>query len=139
MDKSDSPPPTASYDHLPLDVWLTCHQEISGEAGDFDPVVVGSGHAHGLGDADGRVDAHADADCVDADGAGDGGDIKGGNWWDPCTFDYHHGHLGESHFFMWNNIDFVPHLSMNQFRSFLPNNFVWFYITLKKKYASIKI
>ena len=118
MDKSDSPPATASYDHLPLDVWPACHQEIPGETGDFDPVVVGSGHAHGdgrglsdadaihsdhadghgLGDADGRVYAHADADCVDADGAGDGGDIKGGNWWDPCTFDYHHGHLGESHF-----------------------------------------
>ena len=98
MDKSDSPPPTASYDHLPLDVWPACHQEIPGEAGDFDPVVVGSGHAHGLGDADGRVYAHADADCVDAAGAGDGCDIKGGNWWDPCTFDYHHGHLGESHF-----------------------------------------
>ena len=75
VDKSDSPPPTASYDHLPLDVWPACHQAISGEAGGFDPVA-----------------------GADGDGAGDGGDIKGGNWWDPCTFYYHHGHLGESHF-----------------------------------------
>ena len=42
MDKSDPPPPTASYDHLSLDVWPACNQEISGEAGDLDLVAVGS-------------------------------------------------------------------------------------------------
>ena len=48
-------------------------------------------------DADG-VDADGvDAD-IDGDGAGDGGDIQGGNWWNPCTFDYRHGNLGESPF-----------------------------------------
>ena len=46
VDKSDSTPPIASYDHLSLDVWSACHQEISGEAGDFDPVAVGSHYVH---------------------------------------------------------------------------------------------
>ena len=139
LDKSDSPPTVASHDHLPLDVWPPSYQEVSGEAGDFDPVAVGSDHTHG--DADGDVDGDAD-DCVDAgadaigsdhthgdadgcadadishvdgDGAGDGGDISRGHWRHSCTLYHHHGNLEASHF---QSISlcicrFVPHFLDN--------------------------
>ena len=50
-------------------------------------------------DVDAGDDDHVGAgDDAETDVAGDGSDLKGGHWWDPCTFDYHHGHLGGSHF-----------------------------------------
>ena len=73
LDKSDSHAPVASHDHLPLDVWPPCHQEVSAEAGDFDAVAVGSDHTYSDADADDCVDAGADAIGSDhSHGDGDG-------------------------------------------------------------------
>ena len=40
MDGSYSPPTTAPHGHLSLDVWVACYQEISGEAGRFNAVIM---------------------------------------------------------------------------------------------------
>ena len=70
VDDPDCSPPAASHGRLPLDVWHSCHQQIPGEAGDFDAVAVDRDHVVGSDhdDADDRVDADGRADAdVDAD------------------------------------------------------------------------
>ena len=76
LDESDYHAPAASHDHLSLDVWPPCHQEVSGEAGDLDAVAVGSNHTHG--DADGDVGGDADG-CVDASANAIGSDLTHGD------------------------------------------------------------
>ena len=91
VDDPDCSPPAASHGRLPLDVWHSCHHQISGEAGD-DAII--SEHASDCADAD--ADADGDGDAVVA---GDGGDLQGEHWWwDPCSLNHRHGNLGMSHF-----------------------------------------
>ena len=92
---------------------------------------------------DAHTDAHADhnvdADVTDADGAGDDSDIKGGHWWDPCTFNHHHGNLGVSHLSIQKlciTCGMLLHLFHNLSMTPIPillKNFVWFHITCQQE------